>query len=378
MDAKTIFKELSESRLLKSLAQEKILFIGEAETIICLQSFFENKSCDHDYYIWQAENNFSYNSNYSAVVISSVVSEHAIYEEFTNCCESIAGVPILKLFTDVFVNLQAGCQLLQPSDEKYKPTQVAYAIASTPRSGSTFLCELLSATQVAGFPQEYLRYPSQILTQYCQFDCVNYLQKLMTHKSTSNGVFGTKLISHFLQKHLNSQPNLNQTLEDFSFIYLIRKDTVSQAVSSFLAAKTKTWHIYSQKEDKKYQSRLDKVSIEDADFEQIKSIHQKLLKQERFLEDFFKQRKISPLIVEYESLAKAPEENINKILAHLNILAPEQNVKILDKYRYKIYELMKSFKFLGEEKQIKIKLKTQKIKSDKSAEIARQYRDRYL
>src|SRR4051812_39199959 len=38
------------------------------------------------------------------------------------------------------------------------PVDLSYLVCATPRSGSTLLCELLSATGVAGRPQEYFEH----------------------------------------------------------------------------------------------------------------------------------------------------------------------------------------------------------------------------
>ncbi|MDY7006345.1 MAG: Stf0 family sulfotransferase [Cyanobacteriota bacterium] len=282
----------------------------------------------------------------------------------------------MKLFSDIFVNIQTNRKLLQTSECELKLPKIAYAVVSTPRSGSTALCETLTATKIAGFPQEDLRHPSQILTQYCKFDPVRYLHILMMNQTTNNGVFGTKLISHFLQDHFQSSSNFHQIIDEFKFIYLIRRDKIAQAVSSFLGEKTNMWHIYSGEQSKNYQSKLEKINIEDTDLEEIHNKYQYLLNQESFLKDFFHEHQISPLIVDYEKFIEFPEDNLNQIAKYLGILG-NQKINVVNKYQYKIYEIMKSFKLIGKNQQIKVKLKTRPLKSNISKQAIGSYQDKY-
>ena len=84
----------------------------------------------------------------------------------------------------------------------------------------------------------------------------------MSYQVTSNGVFSTKFISHYLQ-------DLQKTKFDFKllfknldkFIYLVRKDTLAQAISIVLANKTKIWHIYQNPTQTKVSKELPQVYL---------------------------------------------------------------------------------------------------------------------
>ncbi len=149
---------------------------------------------------------------------------------------------------------------MQSSDFPIKSPQIAYAIVSTPRSGSTALCEALATTQMAGFPTEHLRAPTLFLTKYCKFNPLRYLQLSMTYQTTKNEVFGTKLISHFLEGYQESL-----SFDNFKFIYLIRRDKIAQAVSGFIATKINMWHVYSGEQSQKYKSQLKTINIQDSE-----------------------------------------------------------------------------------------------------------------
>ena len=74
-----------------------------------------------------------------------------------------------------------------------------YAICSLPRSGSFLLCEMLRSVGL-GDPREHLRPPIlKFLDRSPEddFDLVEWYQRVNS-LARKNGVFGTKLISHFI------------------------------------------------------------------------------------------------------------------------------------------------------------------------------------
>jgi LPS sulfotransferase NodH len=385
MKVEEIFDRIAEVRLLKKLSDRgNLLFVGEEETIKYLHNFFDrnNTNSHYDYYRWHENlNDFNYNcdslSTYKAIIVASINNEHFIFDRLKQELEKFSlEIPILKLFSDLFVNVASDRPLLQVSDDKFITPKIAYAIASTARSGSTVLCKALTATQIAGFPEEHLRQPSQILTQNCHFDCVKYMRTLMTYQITENGVFGTKFISHFLPTRYQSDSNFKEILSQFNFIYIIRRDKIAQAASGYIAQKTKTWHIDTDERYKAYQASLNEINIEDADLEKLHSYYRWILEEERFWEAFFEKRQISPLVIEYEQFVESPERQVNKILKYLKII-DEDRVKVLNRYQYKLYQIAKKFKILGDDRAIAIKLKSKKLQSNLSKVLIQKYKEKY-
>ncbi|MCU0535448.1 MAG: Stf0 sulfotransferase family protein [Hydrococcus sp. Prado102] len=384
--AESIFNKITaEVPLLKKLIDRgKLFFVGEQETIQYLQNLFEprNSHSSYDYYDWKEgmealEWDGELLSTYQAIVVSSIDNEHIISDWV---CQELnrlqLEVPVLKLFSDIFVNLMSGCPLLQTSDREIVYPKIAYAIATTPRSGSTVLSGTLGATKIAGFPKEHLRFPSQTLAQNCQFDYVRYLEILMQHQTTENSVFGTKFIGHFFQSHYKSGFDFNRLLERFNFIYLRRQNKIAQATSILIGQKTKTWHVSSNKKYQNYKTKLSQIQVEDSDLEQLHFQHQSILYQERFWERFFEEHNISPLIIEYEQFIGSPEEQINKVLKYLKI-TDEDRVKILPQYQYKFYNLTKKFNFFNNDNRIRIALSNKKIQSDFSKLLIQTYKEKY-
>ena len=105
-----------------------------------------------------------------------------------------------------------------------------YLLCATPRSGSGYLCELLSATKVAGYPAEYIGdyKPTDMETWYEVENTLSY-----------NGVFGWKTmlwsLSHLDElcqhEHCTIAELLRHLYGTDRFIYLTRRDKVAQAVS---------------------------------------------------------------------------------------------------------------------------------------------------
>ncbi|MBO9997394.1 MAG: hypothetical protein J7641_00055 [Cyanobacteria bacterium SID2] len=200
-----------QSNLLQKLKNTgNILFVGERSSLNVLERYLTTSVYPNSY-IWESQlEDFLESCNlsfgYEAVAIASVKDEHALFDRVSDLLISKEiQIPVLKLFSDIFVNSMTGRELLTRSDCEFTPPKLAYAIVSTPRCGTTLLCSLLESTGVAGYPKEHLQRPSQLLTLQCRLDWVRYIQMLMTHNTTPNGVFGTKIISHFLQEHQKSE-----------------------------------------------------------------------------------------------------------------------------------------------------------------------------
>ncbi len=201
---------------------------------------------------------------------------------------------------------------------------------TTPRSGSTYLCDLLESTKIAGHPTEHLRLATQELARYCNFDYIRLLHNLMQYRTTDNQVFGTKIISHFLFELRQTQPDFQQIFNSIDkYIFLVRKDRVAQAVSLVLAQKTEIWHIHSNRSQnstsyQSYQSRLNNIVINDALLSEVQQKFQFIQNQEARLKKILAANQIEPLILVYEDIVEDPESQINRILDFLAIVKPEQ------------------------------------------------------
>jgi trehalose 2-sulfotransferase len=130
------------------------------------------------------------------------------------------------------------------------PLRKSYIVASTDRSGSTFLCSLLWQTGVLGAPAEYWNYRSRPGTKTIGIQMMerlnasspgDYLKKLLACRTSKNGVFGVKAHSFDFKEALRKFPKLLDMLAPVTYIYIQREDKVAQAVSMAKATQTGAW-----------------------------------------------------------------------------------------------------------------------------------------
>lgn len=165
--------------------------------------------------------------------------------------------------------------------------QRAYLVCSTQRSGSTYLCELLASTRVAGDPREFFEaraetgmppHPGYFLAglprtgagirddlrptdapAYSDLRTVDgwgaHLERSFALGTTANGVFGAKLMWNQLpdvELHAAALPEfagltgsdlLGRMFGQPRYVWMRRRDKVRQAISLWRALQTRTWRL---------------------------------------------------------------------------------------------------------------------------------------
>jgi LPS sulfotransferase NodH len=131
----------------------------------------------------------------------------------------------------------------------------SYIIAATPRSGSFLLCEAIHRTGMAGYPQEYA-VAEEVQTWRDYHRCsahVQYFHQFVARGSTSNGIFGAKLmwtqvlglcedIRRYLYVREGSRHEvLCRLVGEVSYVALLRRDRLRQAISLVRAMQTNIW-----------------------------------------------------------------------------------------------------------------------------------------
>ncbi|MDJ0567449.1 MAG: Stf0 family sulfotransferase [Pleurocapsa sp. MO_192.B19] len=332
-----IFQDIEETQFLKNLSShDRLCFIGEAETLEYLKTFFNNhKPLDNNYYHNLSSCNLDNISTigqdlnkYKAIIVVSLKNEAQLFQEVKQKITDLnLNLPVVRLFADVFINLLCQRKLLQSSCDRIQKPEISYAILTTPRSGSTYLCELLESTTIAGHPTEHLRLAAQELALYCNFDYIRLLHNLMQYRTTSNKVFGTKLISHFLFEFRQTKPDFKQIFNSIDkFILLVRRDKVAQAVSLVLAQKTEIWHIRHNIKNISYQSRLENINIDNALLKNVEQKYEFINHQEARLKKILAAHQIEPLQLEYEDIVEDAKSQINRILDFLEIAQPQHYI----------------------------------------------------
>jgi len=115
-----------------------------------------------------------------------------------------------------------------------------YAICTQARTGSTFLCEVLTSTGVLGRPTEYFNTDGlRIGTPDYPDDPEAQLEQIVTQGATPNGIYGLKIMPHHFDRV--AQSNWAARLPSLSFVSLLRLDVLSQAISAVRATQTHQW-----------------------------------------------------------------------------------------------------------------------------------------
>lgn len=191
--------------------------------------------------------------------------------------------------------------------------KLKYGILAGTRSGSSYLCELLTSTGRAGYPTEYLN-PDEEHYFKTYFNYKNdrtLINHIIGKAQTDNEVFGGKFIVDTKNKERNHLYQLiyngYNDLSDWKWIHLQRENIILQAISRYKANITKQWE-YSNKEKIKIEYNYDKITsyLEDIKNEQL------------YIKNFLKDR--NHLLINYESdLLEEPEQTITSILNFLDV-----------------------------------------------------------
>lgn len=118
-----------------------------------------------------------------------------------------------------------------------------YAVAATPRSGSSFLCLKLWETGKLGAPWEYFHLPfcRPLIRRLHPKTPEDYYDKLQQQRTTPNGVFGFKIFAKAHARIGAKYPPLFSRLSTQKVIYLRREDLDAQAMSLSKAVQSQRW-----------------------------------------------------------------------------------------------------------------------------------------
>jgi LPS sulfotransferase NodH len=241
---------------------------------------------------------------------------------------------------------------------------LSYLVCATPRSGSTLLCELLDQTGVAGHPEEYFealrhsgvpRQPHEYFDRerhaniierlafrempdgvvrpanplWDPSDYGRYLDWALEQGTTSNGVFGAKLMWGYLGDFADLLRTIRgmagfplpallaHSFPGLRYIQITREDKVRQAVSLWKAVQTQAWR---QGDADRTAPAADPVFS----FRAINYLVRLLTAHDASWDAYFLGLGRPPqLKVTYEELAADPEPVVHRVLAHLGIPAPD-------------------------------------------------------
>ena len=175
---------------------------------------------------------------------------------------------------------------------------VVYIIASTERSGSSFLARGLASTNLAGNPSEFFkerRFYS--LKQRWKVLSDEFMMQLFANRTSPNGICGIKIHGDIIESTRNYwEPYVNK------FILIERKDKISQGISFFKANLTNSWS--SKNHPEKF------LNLHDYDFVKIAESIALLIDHSAKWIDYFTSRQIKPVKILYEDLEQNPQKTV--------------------------------------------------------------------
>lgn len=193
---------------------------------------------------------------------------------------------------------------------------IRLVIAITPRSGSSYLCDLLTSSNCFGIPQEYIH--EALFDEFIELmparSADEYLSHLFRQTATPNGVATLKTDWFRLKDFMALLPDRARFYE-FKYIFLTRDDRAAQAVSLYRAVESKIWHT-SENHTKAEVRRLEQL---DYSFEKINRWHENIVEQELGWRQYFEEMRLPALPVKYEELESNPSAVLNKIATYIGV-----------------------------------------------------------
>ncbi|WP_372614016.1 Stf0 family sulfotransferase [Aquicoccus sp.] len=225
---------------------------------------------------------------------------------------------------ELFHNPQFDSGAFASSMEK-KEAPRTFGIIFTPRSGSSWLTDVLSQTRLLGKPQEWFNpnFVPNITRAVNAKDLDSYL-KMLRRKHKPGGFFSFEVTIYQMLRVFGSERNfLARFPETTPLFYLTREDMVLQAISLSKAVRTSVFHSPNASDDE-----IDKADTEFSyDAAEIKRWLDHVFDQEKKCEAFFSAAGLHPHRMSYEQVtADGAEATVRRFL---RVLKPEKATELV-------------------------------------------------
>jgi len=197
--------------------------------------------------------------------------------------------------------------------------QSTYIIASTPRTGSTLLSDLLWDSAKAGAPLEYLhdKHSLDYKARWGFKTVDEYAQMLLRSRTSDNGVFGMKVHFHQLNNFSLDFNSLNEMFHSPKYIFVQRNDKLRQAISFVKAMQTKQWAVREG----------EAVHEGQYDYPAIRSAIQRMNEEENSWKTYFSENKVEPWVIEYETFVRDPGKSLSDVYRYLGVVCDVHQLK---------------------------------------------------
>lgn len=214
----------------------------------------------------------------------------------------------------------------------------SYAICTSPRSGSTLLCNMLTATGIAGKPKSYFfgntldgwieDLALDVAQAATESDLIQQaMQVAMAKGRNGTAIFGQRLQAHslafFLEKLAVLHPDAANDAERFQltfgrtlFVHLRRPDKLDQAISYLKARQTGLWHMAPDgSELERTAAHRDPVY----DRDQLHACIETFAGYDQHWDNWFASQAIVPVRLSYDALSLDPLGTLRLVLEQLGL-----------------------------------------------------------
>lgn len=201
---------------------------------------------------------------------------------------------VLEIFTSSELD-----EPLLASIEKLPDPRSTYIIAMTPRSGSSYLCDVMKASKRFGTPDEVLNvnFIPNILAHIPGRTADEYMRNIFRVRKTPNGISGLKASWFQFNNFVQGMADAKQVQKQ-KFVYLTRRDLAAQAISLYKATASDVFHTNKQHGAEALQ-KLDELEY---DYKKIEQWLHHIATQEAGWRKYFSQHAIVPLAISHEEV----------------------------------------------------------------------------
>jgi LPS sulfotransferase NodH len=196
-----------------------------------------------------------------------------------------------------------------------------YVLFFTPRSGSSWLGDLIAKTGYLGNPGEPFNpvMVPNIAERLEATDMDTYADTLLRSRN-KNGVFGCEITFRQIHNCFGDMGEMLRVLQPTAFFWLLREDLVAQAMS--LSRRQQTQVAHSSMVDVAAQENAENRFIYDPDT--IRRSVDSLCWQEERMEELFTAHGIKPFRLSYERATQSRESDLLRaITRHIGVDLPE-------------------------------------------------------
>ncbi|MHA6288796.1 Stf0 family sulfotransferase [Maricaulis sp. CAU 1757] len=238
----------------------------------------------------------------------------AVLRPETAVMPASAGVPY-RTMSEMFDYIATGGAPAADAHAELDERKLAarYLICMLPRSGSTYLAQLLKDTAAFGYPEEWLgvsRAEDQARAVGAT-DWDTLLRRVLARHASDNGVSGVELSLAQLTWGRQATGRRDVLDRGYRFFYLRRRNIVRQGISMHIAHQSGVLHS-SQMTDEARQVRDAVLYQAEAIRAWIKFLHDEEMQWERE----FGRLAIEPVRIYYEDIIARPERVI-RLFAHV-------------------------------------------------------------